>query len=67
MRQVAKFLQLELTEEEVAVVVKKNTFEKRKAVGDMSSVVKMRKGELTIIVYNTIFVVWCMPTMPIVK
>ena len=63
MRQVAEFLQLELTEEEVAVVVKKNTFEERKAVGDMSSVVKMRKGELTImgggaiIVYNTLYVV----------
>ena len=57
MRQVAEFLQLELTEEEVAVVVKKNTFEERKAVGDMSSVVKMRKGELTIIVYNTPYVV----------
>ena len=54
MRQVAEFLQLELTEEEVAVIVKKNTFEERKAVGDMISVVKMRKGELTILVYNTL-------------
>ena len=42
---IAKFLQIELTEEELKAVTKANTFQKKKEKADIVGEMKLRKGK----------------------